>query len=381
MMRRQRSASVNRKPSEKKKIRERYQHCIHIFKANDIQNKRLVSNNGNNINSNNNSFSDSNSDIESLSSFSGTDSLMPIQQSNICHQQPSSIDKDFSNILDELWNMAPANAFAQLPSVADPINIALLNQVVPPLDPTIINPINSLQGQAGLIIDNMNNLQLQNDFTPNFTAFNHTVPTTTTIHQENNYHQNNGSLHHHHHHHGPTHYHSEPSIVITHNADQVNTFSHNNNQNSSSVNNNAAENLVETSPPSLFTLPPPQPPIQDNTSAIMTAENFVPRHQSHHRSDNMPTRPNPPSFQNGPKYFQATESFRSCFSQVDVDDSGFITLEELRAFVQNKDRTSFNDEAVLTIMDMFDISKFFLWLDRSIFNLSDIYFYIFFFRT
>lgn len=73
----------------------------------------------------------------------------------------------------------------------------------------------------------------------------------------------------------------------------------------------------------------------------------------------MPSRPNPPVILNGPQYFQPSDSFRVSFEAVDADDSQFITLEELKAFLVNKDYSNFNDEAVVTIMGMFDKSKYF----------------------
>ncbi|KAI9351004.1 hypothetical protein BD770DRAFT_155544 [Pilaira anomala] len=72
---------------------------------------------------------------------------------------------------------------------------------------------------------------------------------------------------------------------------------------------------------------------------------------------NMPSRPNPPVIHNGPQYFQPSDSFRVSFEAVDADDSQFITLEELKAFLVNKDYSNFNDEAVVTIMGMFDKNK------------------------
>ncbi|GAA5800791.1 hypothetical protein HPULCUR_006229 [Helicostylum pulchrum] len=71
----------------------------------------------------------------------------------------------------------------------------------------------------------------------------------------------------------------------------------------------------------------------------------------------MPSRPNPPSFTDGPQYFEASPYFRVSFESVDVDDSHFITFEELTVFLVNRDGSCFTNEAVMMIMGMFDKSK------------------------
>lgn len=71
----------------------------------------------------------------------------------------------------------------------------------------------------------------------------------------------------------------------------------------------------------------------------------------------MPSRPNPPSFTDGPQYFKASTYFRVSFESVDVDDSHFITFEELTVFLVNSDGSCFTNEAVMMIMGMFDKSK------------------------
>lgn len=71
----------------------------------------------------------------------------------------------------------------------------------------------------------------------------------------------------------------------------------------------------------------------------------------------MPSRPKPPSFTDGPQYFEASPYFRVSFESVDVDDSHFITFEELTVFLVNSDGSCFTNEAVMMIMGMFDKSK------------------------
>ncbi|KAG2211216.1 hypothetical protein INT47_006335 [Mucor saturninus] len=104
---------------------------------------------------------------------------------------------------------------------------------------------------------------------------------------------------------------------------------------------NTTNNLVAPSPP---------PPLQVD----MTQQNVVPPST---RSYDMPSRPNPPSFIDGPQYFQASEDFSACFGKADADNSKFITLDELKVFLQNKDGSSFNDATAMTIMNMFDKNK------------------------
>lgn len=94
----------------------------------------------------------------------------------------------------------------------------------------------------------------------------------------------------------------------------------------------------------------PSPPLQVD----MTQQNVV---LPSTRSYDMPSRPNPPSFIDGPQYFQASEDFSACFGKADADNSKFITLDELKVFLQNKDGSSFNDATAMTIMNMFDKSK------------------------
>lgn len=74
----------------------------------------------------------------------------------------------------------------------------------------------------------------------------------------------------------------------------------------------------------------------------------------------MPSRPKPPVLKNGPKYVMPSPGFTAYFHQIDADDSGTITFDELQDYLHNKDKNNprhFNNEAVSTLIDMFDKSK------------------------
>jgi hypothetical protein len=74
----------------------------------------------------------------------------------------------------------------------------------------------------------------------------------------------------------------------------------------------------------------------------------------------LPSRPRPPILKNGPNYVMPSPGFIAYFQEIDADDSGTITFDELRDYLHNKDKTNprhFNDEAVSTLIEMFDKSK------------------------
>ncbi|KAL9537683.1 hypothetical protein MBANPS3_011558 [Mucor bainieri] len=80
---------------------------------------------------------------------------------------------------------------------------------------------------------------------------------------------------------------------------------------------------------------------------------------NHAHCNDMPSRPNPPIFKNGPSYLRASEDFILFFHAIDADDSGLITFDELKQYLRNKDanNTNFNNEAVMTLIEMFDTNK------------------------
>ncbi|KAK4510095.1 uncharacterized protein ATC70_006266 [Mucor velutinosus] len=80
---------------------------------------------------------------------------------------------------------------------------------------------------------------------------------------------------------------------------------------------------------------------------------------THAHCNSIPSRPNPPIFKNGPSYLRASEDFILFFHAIDADDSGLITFDELKQYLRNKDanNTHFNDEAVMTLIEMFDTNK------------------------
>lgn len=125
---------------------------------------------------------------------------------------------------------------------------------------------------------------------------------------------------------------------------------HQNQQNSFNLGNLFEESYFDPIPNTTNNLVAPNPPLPVD----ITLQNIVSPSVS---SYDMPSRPNPPSFIDGPQYFQASEDFLSSFGKADVDNSKFITLDELKVFLQNKDGSSFNDATAMTIMNMFDKSK------------------------
>lgn len=74
----------------------------------------------------------------------------------------------------------------------------------------------------------------------------------------------------------------------------------------------------------------------------------------------MPSRPDPPILQGGPSYVRASQNFIEWFKRIDKDGSGTISFDELKDSLYNKGRhkyKKFNDQAILTLIEMFDTSK------------------------
>ncbi|GAN04837.1 hypothetical protein MAM1_0075c04302 [Mucor ambiguus] len=102
-----------------------------------------------------------------------------------------------------------------------------------------------------------------------------------------------------------------------------------------------------------------------NTTNPFDHLNTIPHQQdasqlNHVHCNSMPSRPNPPIFKNGPSYLRASEDFILFFHAIDADDSGLITFDELKQYLRNKDanNTNFNNEAVMTLIEMFDTSEY-----------------------
>lgn len=105
---------------------------------------------------------------------------------------------------------------------------------------------------------------------------------------------------------------------------------------------------------SLHDYPPPQhiKPFKEESHAAPVSHA--------HEWCEMPSRPKPPVLKNGPNYVVPSPGFIAYFHHIDADDSGTITFEELQDYLHNKDSTNprhFNDEAVSTLIEMFDKSK------------------------
>lgn len=149
------------------------------------------------------------------------------------------------------------------------------------------------------------------------------------------------------------------SQICTSNTDHLNKYPLNNSttnfarqsqQNVFDLSSIFHESYFDSIPNTTNNLVAPIPPLPVNTAL----QNVVSPSTS---SYGMPSRPNPPSFIDGPQYYQASEDFLTSFGRADVDNSQFITLDELKVFLQNKDGSSFNDATAMTIMHMFDKSK------------------------
>lgn len=130
------------------------------------------------------------------------------------------------------------------------------------------------------------------------------------------------------------------------------TYEHNtNNSNNNDVTFGSLSNSTNTTNPF------------DNSTIIANNQNDFSQ-KNHVHCNNMPSRPNPPMFKNGPSYLRASEDFILFFHAIDADDFGLITFDELKQYLRNKDAnsTNFNNEAVMTLIEMFDNSKFLIKL-------------------
>lgn len=312
-MKKTKSTSGERR-ADRRRLQEKFSDRINTFRVSSNNNslgKRYTSPTSDNTNQNSNIVnSNNNKEVESPNCFPFIDPTIPLQQASLYDHTQSQLQEQA--LLYQLIDMAPTGSFVPLPtSNHSNNNHGFSIQTVPNSYSE-----NSLTGFQDQTINNHHGVidnQLQMNFLTNLAAFNQTVPANI----------------HHNPHHGLSHYSSDSSLAI-HNESLINTYGqHHFTPNHHS--NSHIGSMQDIVPPSL------QPRTLSSTE--------------------MPSRPSPPSLPGGPEYFQASENFRLCFRRVDSDDNGFITLEELRAFLENKDGSNFNDEAVLTIMDMFDNSR------------------------
>lgn len=326
-MRRVKSVVSERK-SDRKKLYEKYSDRISTFRV--CTNSRGLGSRyastsppPDNANQNNNGIRP-NQVVESFNNLSFNEATMPLQESNAYRtngNQRSQEEED--NLLYRFLAMTPGAAFESLPVNNHANNNGGFSMQ------TVPNSYPGFQDQTiNNSADNINN-QMQINLTANLAAFNQTVPRNT---------QNC-----HYHHHGIDHYSSDSSLHIS--SGLMNNYDHH----PIAHNNTAADILVNHQSP-------PQQSLTMGIMAPLTHTTVPPLPRNPSDIVGTPTRPSPPSLPGGPQYFQASEDFRMCFRRVDSDDNGFITLEELRIFLENEDGSRFNDDAVLTIMDMFDNS-------------------------
>lgn len=335
-MRRVKSVVSERK-SDRKKLYEKYSDRISTFRVctnSKGLGSRYSSPPPENANQNNNGAR-SNQVVESFNNLSFDEPVMPLQESNTVYRSNENQRlQEEQNLLYTLLAMTPVAAFESLPVNNLHNNNGVFSmQTVPNSYPE--TTLSGFQDQTiNNTVDNNINNQMQMNVNANLAAFNQTVPRNT----HNSHHQ------HHHHHHGIDHYSSDPSFLIP--AGLMNNYgNHDVAHNNTAVNNLINHQSLPSQSSTIgVTVPLTQtttPPLQRKPSELVGT----------------PTRPSPPSLPGGPQYFQASEDFRMCFRRVDSDDNGFITLEELRIFLENNDGSRFNDDAVLTIMDMFDNNK------------------------
>lgn len=334
-MRRVKSVVSERK-SDRKKLYEKYSDRISTFRV-CTNSKGLGSRYSSpppseNANQNINGAR-SNQVDEAFNNLSFNEPTMPLQESNTVYRSNENQRlQEEQNLLYTLLAMTPVAAFESLPvNNLHSDNGMFSMQTVPNSYPG--TTLSGFQDQTiSNSVENNINSQMQMNVAANLAAFNQTVPRNK---------QN--AHHHHHHHHGIDHYSSDPSLLIP--AELMNSYGNHDVAHS----NTAVNNLVNHQ----------SFPSQSSTVGVtvpLTQTTAPPSPRNPSDLVGTPTRPSPPSLPGGPQYFQASEDFRMCFRRVDSDDNGFITLEELRIFLENKDGSRFNDDAVLTIMDMFDNS-------------------------
>ncbi|KAG2202832.1 hypothetical protein INT46_000491 [Mucor plumbeus] len=282
-----------RKPnSQKKKLDEKIKAHFNVFRVN-MSKKSMHDGSGDNIHT-----------LNDLN-CQPMDMHIPGQQTNHHQQQHHQQQPNFSSCSNNDDILAWAQ---ELPPAAfvDLIDTSNLDMALGQISPSFYLPLN---------------IPIQNSMQQPHTNNDHTMDFTNIF--------NNNSM--------PQHcsHHSYPSIV---------TYEHNDNNNS----NDATFNSLSSS--STNTTNP-----FDNSNIMTNNQNGFSQ-QNHAHCNGMPSRPNPPMFKNGPSYLRASEDFILFFHAIDADDSGLITFDELKQYLRNKDRnnTSFNNEAVMTLIEMFD---------------------------
>ncbi|OAD02119.1 hypothetical protein MUCCIDRAFT_111477 [Mucor lusitanicus CBS 277.49] len=299
-----RQCSTGRKSnSQKRKLDEKIRTHFNVFRVN--MNKRSMQEDG--------GSSDSLQVISDLHS-QPMDMHVPIQEANHYqpqrqyHQQHQHPSSNFDNNDDLL-------AWAQeLPSAAfvDLIDTSNLDMALGQISPSFYQPVN---------IPLPNNVHQP---TVNTSIHDHAMNFTSSF---NNNHNNTPMPPHRSHH-------SYPSI-----------FNYEQNTSDATFGSFSSSSTSTTNP-------------FDHLNTVPNQPDVSPLNQHAHCSS-MPSRPNPPTFKNGPSYLRASEDFILFFHAIDADDSGLITFDELKQYLRNKDanNTHFNNEAVMTLIEMFDTNK------------------------
>ncbi|CAO3610228.1 unnamed protein product [Mucor fragilis] len=302
-----RHCSTGRKPnSQRRKLDEKIKTHFNVFRVN--MNKRSMQEGG--------SSSDSLQTLNDLHS-QPMDMHIPIQQVNHPHhqqqhhhhhQQPQQPSPSFENSDDLL-------AWAQeLPTAAfvDLIDTSNLDMALGQISPSFYQPVNiplPNNGHQPAVDTNMDHAM---NFTNSFSN-NHSAPKPQ---QRSHY--------------------SYPSI-----------FNYEQNTNDATFGSLSSSSTSTTNP-------------FDHLNTTMSHPQDASQQLNHAHCNSMPSRPNPPLFQNGPSYLRASEDFILFFHAIDADDSGLITFDELKQYLRNKDanNTNFNNEAVMTLIEMFDTSEY-----------------------
>ncbi|KAI8874670.1 hypothetical protein K501DRAFT_281101 [Backusella circina FSU 941] len=119
----------------------------------------------------------------------------------------------------------------------------------------------------------------------------------------------------------------------------------------------SAPNLISNLIEPLYITSPPVIQVNNQPAPLSTAAPQIVT-QKPHRT---PSRPNPPTFANGPSYVRASPDLLTHFSDFDTDGSGAISFDELQSSLTNREVSKsrhFNSEVITVLIEMFDnISK------------------------
>lgn len=290
------TSTTTRKPnSHRKKLDEKIRNHFSVFRVN-MSKRSIHDNNGGSMDSIHTIH-----DLDCQPMDIHTYSHQPNSQQNHHHQHSFGLDSGSCDDLLAWAQELPSTAFVDLNDTSNP------DMAFGQMSPIFYHPLN---------IPSHNNVQqpvvnnATNDHPMDFTNThnNHSVP------------------------HLRSHY-SYPSI-----------FSYDHNNNDATFGSLSSSSTCTTNP-------------FDNPN--LTTNQTDSSQQNHANCSSMPSRPNPPAFKNGPSYLRASEDFILFFHAIDADDSGLITFDELKQYLRNKDpnNTNFNNEAVMTLIEMFDTSK------------------------